>query len=103
MKDNKAIDNLIATEQAKLEKLEEKQAELAKKIKASKGAIEKYTLMKNNNQFNVLSNALDGKGISIEDILAAISAGDLLSLQEKIETGEEPLPTNTGTEKESEE
>jgi hypothetical protein len=44
--------------------------------------------MKNNQQFNALSNALDGKGISIEDILSAVAAGDLLSLQDKIENAE---------------
>lgn len=87
MKDNTTLDNLIAAEQAKLDKLEEKQTEIIKKIKACKSAIEKYTLMKNNQKFNTLSNALDGKGISIEDILSAIAAGDMLSLQEKIESG----------------
>lgn len=89
MKDSKTLDNLIAAEQAKIVKLEEKQAEITKKIKASKSAIEKYTMMKNNQKFNSLSNALDNKGISIEDILSAIAAGDMLSLQEKIESGGE--------------
>jgi len=88
MNDNKNLDSLVAAEQAKLEKLEEKQVETAKKIKACKSAIERYELMKNNQQFNTLSNALDSKGISIEDILSAIAAGDMLSLQEKIESDE---------------
>lgn len=88
MKDNKTLDTLIATEQAKIVKLEERQADITKKIKASKSAIQKYTMMKNNHKFNSLSNALDNKGISIEDIMSAIAAGDFLSLQEKIESGE---------------
>ena len=89
MKDSKTLDTLIAAEQAKIEKLEEKQSDIMKKIKASKSVIAKYTMMKNNQKFNSLSNALDNKGISIEDILSAIAAGDMLSLQEKIESGEE--------------
>jgi hypothetical protein len=88
MRDNKTLDSMIAAEQEKLDKLEEKASEIGKKIKACKANIERYTLMKNNQQFNALSNALDGKGISIEDILSAVAAGDLLSLQDKIENAE---------------
>ena len=89
MKDNKAIDKLIAAEQAKLEKLEEKYAEIGKKIKASKSAIAKYTMMKNNEKFNTLANALSDKGVSFEDVLSALLEGDVISLQEKIEQGNE--------------
>lgn len=88
-KEEKTLDGAIAAEKAKLAKLEEKQADIAIKIKACKSNINKYTLMKNSNQFNALSNALDGKGISIEDILSAVSSGDLLGLQEKLETASE--------------
>lgn len=84
-KEEKTLDSVIAAEKAKLAKLEEKQADIAIKIKTCKSNINKYTLMKNSNQFNALSNALDGKGISIEDILSAVSSGDLLGLQEKLE------------------
>ncbi|MBD5403032.1 hypothetical protein HDR58_09625 [bacterium] len=78
------LDNLIAAEEEKLLKLEEKQNDLNRKIKDCKSNIEKYKLMKNNEQFSALSNALDGKGISIEEVMDAISSGNLLSLQEKI-------------------
>ena len=107
MKNENTLDSLIAAEQKKLDKLEEKQSELAKKIRASKNQIEKYTLMKNNQQFNSLSNALNGKGISFEEILSALASGDLLSLQDKIDNadaepvGEEtvaPVDTETSSE-----
>jgi len=88
MENNNTLDGMIAAEQAKLEKLEERQAEIGKKVRTCKANIEKYTLMKDSQKFNTLSNALDGKGISIEDILAAVSAGDLLTLQDKIEGAE---------------
>lgn len=85
MKDNKTLDSLIATKEAELERLEEKQAGIAKRIRACKADIEKYRLMKNNQRFNEIANALDDKGISVEDVLSAIIAGDMISLQEKIE------------------
>ena len=85
MKDNKTLDSLIAAKEAELGRLEEKQAGIAKKIRTCKADIEKYKLMKNNQLFNEIANALDNKGISIEDVLAAIAAGDMISLQEKIE------------------
>jgi len=88
MENNTTLDGMIAAEKEKLEKLEERQAEIGKKVKACKASIEKYTLMKDSQKFNTLSNALNGKGISIEDILAAVSAGDMLTLQEKF-VGEE--------------
>lgn len=88
MRDNKTLDSMIRAEQEKLDKLEEKASEIGKKIKACEANIERYTMMKNNQKFNTLSNALDGKGISIEDILSAVVAGDLLSLQDKIENAE---------------
>lgn len=85
MKDKKTLDELIAAKEAELERLEEKQAATAKRIRDCKAEIEKYKMMKNNQQFKAIANALDDRGISIEDILAAVAAGDLLSLQEKIE------------------
>ena len=84
MREKRNLDELIAKEEAKLEKLEERQADIAKKIKAGKAAIENYTLMKNHQQFNELSNALDESGFSIEDILSAVTAGGMDSLQKKM-------------------
>lgn len=86
MKDERTIDTLIAAEKVKLGKVEQKQAELAKKARACKSNIDKFVLMKNNRQFCNLSNMLNDKGLSIEQIFTAVSAGDLLSLQKKIET-----------------
>lgn len=84
MRNSEALENMIAAEQAKLDKLEEKQEDLSRKIKTCKANIEKYKLMKNNLQFNALSNALDEKGIGLDEIMSAISSGDLISLQKKL-------------------
>lgn len=85
MTKNSNLENMIVAEKEKLEKLETKQAELLKKIKLCKSNLEKYEMMKNNQRYNALANSLDNKGISFDDIISALSAGDLLSLQEKIE------------------
>ena len=84
-KSNMTLEDMIVSEKDKLKKLENKQIEIAKKIKICKANIEKYTLMKENQRFNQIANVLDNKGISMEDILSAVAAGDLLTLQEKIE------------------
>lgn len=97
MSEKKTLETMIAAEEKKLAKLEEKQAEITKKIKARRANITKYTMMKNNQQFNDLSNVLDGKGISIEDIMAVLSSGDMRDLQSKMESG----AANEVTEEES--
>lgn len=86
MKKENTLDSLIETEQKKLDKLENRRAEIEKKIRIAKTNIEKYKLMKNSQQFNSFSNTLSAKGISFEEILNALSEGDLLSLQEKIDS-----------------
>lgn len=81
----KDLDKLIAEETEKLNKLAEKRAKIDDAIKKAKSNIEKYTLAKDREKVAALSNALDGKGVSFDDILAAVQNGDLLSLQEKME------------------
>lgn len=81
----KSLDELIAEETVKLDRLNERRARIDEAIKKSKANISKYTLAKDTAKVTALSNALDGKGVSLDDVLAAIQAGDLLSLQEKME------------------
>ena len=100
MKNQGTIESYIQEENKKLAKLEGKKADIDRKIKQVKANIERYTLMKDSKQMNALSNALDGKGISIEDIMAAVANGDMLSLQEKMEadSGKEEAGTADGKE-----
>ncbi|BAL01896.1 hypothetical protein OBV_p-00410 (plasmid) [Oscillibacter valericigenes Sjm18-20] len=86
MNNQDKIVKYIEDEKVKLAKLEEKRTDLDRKIKKVNANIKRYTLMKDGNQMNTLSNALDSKGISIEDIMTALTNGDMLSLQEKMET-----------------
>jgi len=84
-KDMSTIEALIENETAKKEKLLKRRAALDGKIKICSDNLATYQMMKNNQQFNALSDALHGKGVKFNDIINAISAGDFLSLQEKLE------------------
>jgi hypothetical protein len=82
--DNSKLDSLIAAEAANLAKLNNKLDTIEAKIKTCKGKIERYNLMKNNAQFILLSDALSNAGIGFDDIISALSDGDVLSLQSKL-------------------
>lgn len=89
----KTVEELLAKENEKLEKLTEKRDALQekidavnKKMKLCRDSIARYEMMRNNNQFSELSNALASQNINMDDIMAAIKAGDFLALQEKLET-----------------
>ena len=77
-----------AKEQKRLIDLQEKRQKLDEKIKASEDKIEKYTLIMNQRQFSEVTDVLSVKGLSLEEVLAAIKNGDFLSLQEKIKDKE---------------
>ena len=80
----KNIDELIESETVNLAALEKKRAEFEIKVRASKSALEKYKMMKDSEQFNSISNVLYQKGMTFEDIIAAINSGDLKIIQEKL-------------------
>lgn len=71
-------------EQGKLNVLQEKRQKLDEKIKESEAKIVKYTLMINQRKFSEVTDVLNVKGLSLEEVMTAIKNGDLLSLQEKI-------------------
>lgn len=73
-----------AKEEGKLKDLLVKRQKLDEKIKASEGRIENYTLMINQRQFSQVTDVLNVKGLSLEEVMAAIKNGDLLSLQDKL-------------------
>ena len=84
MNSTEKLDNLIKAEKEKISKLEAKQEAIEANLKKSKANLEKYILMRNNKSFNELSNALDEKGIGIEDIMGALAAGDFSALQSRL-------------------
>ena len=83
---NEALIAVIEKEKAKLRTLEVKKATIEDKIKKCRGSIQKYELMQNNAMFTSFTSLLDNKGVSFEDILSALQCGDLLGLQEKIDS-----------------
>ena len=82
------INLLIEKEKKNLEKLTARKKELEEKIKKSEAKLRGYEVMKNNDTFNVLSGIVQEKGLTVEEVLSALQNGDLLSLQEQMESSD---------------
>lgn len=76
----------IEKEEKRLKGLKARRAELDKKIKKSEDDLERYRLMEQSDNYTALMEAAKGTGVSISDILSALQSGDLLGLQEHIES-----------------
>ncbi len=76
---------LIEKERATLEKLKNRRAELDEKIKKSEAKLTEYEMMDNNKKFGAMASIVTQSGLSMDDVLAALQSGDLLSLQEQME------------------
>lgn len=86
-----------AREQQRLKELKEKRQKLDEKIKLAEANIEKYTNMINQKKFSQVTDVLNSTGLSIDEVMAAIQKGDLLSLQEKIEEKDKSKKVSNGT------
>lgn len=64
--------------------LKEKKDKLNEKIKKLEERIEKNTTILNDMRFNELNEVIKSKGLNIDEILEAVRAGDLLSIQNKL-------------------
>lgn len=85
MMSNEQLDKVIQKEEEKLAALKKRKAEIEDKIKKSESKIQQHQLMRNSNQFTAFFSAAQQKGVSMEEMLQALQAGDFLSLQERIE------------------
>ena len=79
----------IEMETAKLATLTKKRDDLDKKIKKVQANLEKYKLIQNSNKYSAIEESAQIMGVSIEDVLAALKSGDMLSLQERMEAAQE--------------
>ena len=79
------LQELLEREEIRLDNYKKKRTELDEKIRATEAAIQKYRVMLNNNEYLGFVSLVQEKGISLNEIMAAIQQGDLLSLQERIE------------------
>lgn len=97
----------IEIETQKLATLTKKRDDLDRKIKKVQGNLEKYKLIQNSNKYSAIEESAQVMGVSIEDVLAALKSGDMLSLQELMESAQEKSQEDTaeqgkaGTEHES--
>ena len=84
------IDAAISQEQAKLNTLTEKKSAIEEKMKKCRAEIARLRLLYRNSQFDDLTEALSNKGLSVDDVLAALSSGDLSPLAELLDGCERP-------------
>lgn len=85
----------IEMETAKLATLTKKRDDLDKKIKKVQANLEKYKLIQNSNKYSAIEESAQIMGVSIEDVLAALKSGDMLSLQERMEAAQEKPQDDT--------
>lgn len=83
------ITEALTKEQEWLAELQEKRVALDAKIKSKEVAIKKYEDMLRQKRFSEAEDVLYATGISLEDVLAAVAAGNVSSLQEKLMSKEE--------------
>lgn len=79
---------LIEKEKANLQKLRNRRDELDEKIKKSEAKLNEYEMMNNNKKFGAMASILTQSGLSMDDVLAALQSGDLVSLQEQMEAAQ---------------
>ena len=85
----------IEMESAKLDTLTKKRNDLDKKIKKVEANLEKYKLIQNNNKYSAIEESAQIMGVSVEDVLAALKSGDMISLQERMEAAQEKAKEDT--------
>lgn len=85
----------IEMESAKLVTLTKKRNDLDKKIKKVEANLEKYKLIQNNNKYSAIEESAQVMGVSVEDVLAALKSGDMISLQERMEAAQEKAKEDT--------
>lgn len=79
------IQEKIEKEKKKLQALKEQKAVLDEKIKKSEAEIERCEMIVNQQKYSLAASVFENKGITLDEILQAVQAGDMLSLQEKME------------------
>lgn len=83
----------------KREALLEQRKKLDEKIKRTESDIEKYQAILNQKKFDAATDVLKVNGITIDDVISAVSSGDVLKLQQLMENNKR---NNNETGKETE-
>lgn len=79
------INEKLTKAEKKLQSLKEQRAVLDEKIKKTENEIERCNSIINQKKFSEVSQVLNAKGLTIDEIMRAVQAGDMLSLQERME------------------
>ena len=97
------IKEKLTKAEKKLQTLKEQKAVIDEKIKKTENEIERYNSIINQKKFSEVSQVLSAKGLTIDEIMRAVQAGNMLSLQERMEEStkentDSVLNTNTSIE-----
>ncbi|MCL2321817.1 MAG: hypothetical protein FWC47_06900 [Oscillospiraceae bacterium] len=82
-KDPNKLAELIKEERDRLSKYEKKKSEWDTKVQNCKEKLDNLIMLQNSQNFTILSEKLVNSGMSFEDIIKAISSGEMSSLKEK--------------------
>lgn len=81
----KDVEKRLQKAQDRLATLKAQKTEIDEKIKKTENTIEKYQHLINQKKFDAATDVLEVNGLTIDDVIAAVSSGNIASLQERIE------------------
>lgn len=81
----KDVEKRLQKAQDRLATLKAQKTEIDEKIKKTENTIEKYQHLINQKKFAAATDVLEVNGLTIDDVIAAVSSGNIASLQERIE------------------
>lgn len=84
MKTKKPVEELLIEQKEKLKTLEEKREALDLQIKKTKQNILTLEHTINKKKTDELTNLISSKGLSLDDVIKAVSEGNLSELQNKL-------------------
>lgn len=85
---NEKLNAQIEKEKSNLDKLLKQREALDAKIKKSQTKLAEYEMLSNSQKFGALSAVVNKSGLSVDDLLAALASGDLITLQERMEAAQ---------------
>lgn len=81
------VNEKLEKAEKKLQTYLEQRSGIDEKIKKAEKEVENYKQLLNQKKFDEANDVLHSKGLSLDEIIKAVQAGDVLSLQEKLEQG----------------
>lgn len=97
MADLKDINEKIEKIQKKIDTLMAQRNELDIKIKNKQEELDKYVSILNQKKFDEMQEVLTAKGLTVNELIAAVKNGDIASLQEHLEANNKEVNIEAST------